>query len=644
MSPSLRISVVIAAYAPGAAFDRVIDSLDAQTLPQDEFETIVIDDGSPDDTFERLTALAATRANMRVERIENSGWPSRPRNVATGIARGEHVFFMDHDDSLYPDALRRMAEYAAETRADVLSPKESKTSDAWWCMPALKDGNVPNAVVDGGIDRLLPMVPHKLYRRAFLQQHGIRFPEGRRQLWEDIYVNVAAWRHAERVAVLADTPVYLWHASASNNSRTYGPRDEEFWDRLDELLAFIDRTLDGPEHAEARGSALLHQLRGRVLLRLSKALQRADAAETAMAMRRARAIQARYLPEAWEPLLGRQVRARSVLLRADRPDLLAALWAVDGDTRSRVTATRMEWRDGRLHLTLEAAWQTKAGEPVGLVRQGDRLLRDLPAELRQALPDDVVDMTDTLPLVDLSLAVRDRAAAVTWRLPVEQEARWIDLEDGRVELGVSATAVLDPATLALGRPMAVGVHDLVATLAWDGAERASAVRFTGTAAPAVPAGGTVVAYGSRKGTLALDSSATLRNVLADGGAPNGPVQGDRSALRLPLPRIRVSDAADLPAAARLLPADGAEEVVLHGRFRADAAGAVLDLEAGPPLPDGAWTLGLRLGDGPFLGARRASVADGVLTLVPKAGVAPPPPPPATGAIRIINAVRRRLGG
>ena len=79
---------------------------------------------------------AATRPNMTVRRIENSGWPSRPRNVATEMARGEWVLYMDHDDSLYPDALRRAAEYAAETDADLLSPKESKTSDVWWGMPA----------------------------------------------------------------------------------------------------------------------------------------------------------------------------------------------------------------------------------------------------------------------------------------------------------------------------------------------------------------------------------------------------------------------------------------------------------------------------------------------------------------------------
>ena len=51
MTENPKISVIVAAYRPGEGLDGVISSLDAQTLPQDEFETIFVDDGSPDDTF-----------------------------------------------------------------------------------------------------------------------------------------------------------------------------------------------------------------------------------------------------------------------------------------------------------------------------------------------------------------------------------------------------------------------------------------------------------------------------------------------------------------------------------------------------------------------------------------------------------------
>lgn len=646
MGVGVRISVIIAAYRPGDAFERVIASLDAQTLPQDEFETIVVDDGSPDDTFERLTALAATRPNLRVERIENSGWPSRPRNLATAMARGEWVFFMDHDDSLYPDALRRMAEYAAETRADLLSPKESKTSDAWWGMSALDDGDVPDALTDGGIDRLLPMVPHKLYRRAFLAEHGIAFPEGRRQLWEDIYVNVEAWRHAEHVAVLADTPVYLWHSSATNNSKTYGPRTEEFWDRLDELFAFIDRTLDGEEHADARRSMLLHQYRNRVLLRLSRNLKHATEDEVAMGMARARAIQQRYWPEAWDALLGRQVRARSILLRADRADLLAALWEADRDTAARVVATSLEWRDGRLRVAVEGTWRTRTGARIGLIQDGDRLRRELPDELRAALPDDIADFTDTLDDFTTSVAVRDRAASVTWGLPLhERRASWTELDDGRVAPVVSGVVELDPGTVAGGRPLEDGAHDLVARILWDGAERATALRYPGKAAPALVGGRGVVAYASLKRTLAVDTSSELRNVIADGGVRAGRIEGPADSLVLPLPRVKAFDEVRAPSAARLLASGEGEhehaEAVLTGSLVAEGGEARLELSPHGLPPAGDYDLSFRLGGGAFLGPRPARVAGGNLTILPKGGAVPPPTPVAR-ARKVLGSLRRRL--
>ena len=79
------MSVVIATYQPGEGLDRVLASLDAQTLPQDEFETVVIDDGSPDDTFARLTEAAATRPNLHVRRIENSGTGQGASSLDTGV-------------------------------------------------------------------------------------------------------------------------------------------------------------------------------------------------------------------------------------------------------------------------------------------------------------------------------------------------------------------------------------------------------------------------------------------------------------------------------------------------------------------------------------------------------------------------------
>ncbi|RIX26588.1 glycosyltransferase family 2 protein [Amnibacterium setariae] len=633
-----KVSVVIAAYAPGEGFDRVVASLDAQTLPQDVFEVIVVDDGSPDDTADRLRAVAATRPNWRIERIENSGWPSRPRNVGTALATGEHVLFMDHDDSLYPDALRRLVDYAAETRADVVSPKESKTTDPWWNIQTLQRGNVADITRDGGIAQLLPMVPHKLYRRAFLAEHGIAFPEGRRRLWEDVYVNVAAWRHAERVAVLADTPVYRWHASRTNNSKSYGPLTTEYWDRLDDLLAFITETLAADP--EALRSALLHQYQGRVLGRLGKHLRdpEADPEAVAAAIDRATAAQQRFFSEAHDAALAGFDRARAVLLRTGRADLLRALAEVDADTAPVVTATGAQWRDGALHLDVRVDWVTRDGAPAAFERVGERVLRALPVELRAVLPEGVVDVTDTIDDLRVGIGVRDRDEAVTWLLPGEHRAAWEAQDDGRPVPVLHGTAVLDPALAAAGRPLADRVHDLVAGVEWDAADYwARSVRYEGPAVPAVVRGRPGVAYKSKKGALALDLSSGLRNVLADGGAPAGRIAGTTAGLTLPLPRVAVTGEASLTAAVRLTAAEGGAVVELPGVLITDASGARLEVGTRERVPNGAYELAYRIGDRPFFGKRPVQVAKGVVTIVPKGGSAPPPPQ------GLLGSLRRRIG-
>ena len=113
-------------------------------------------------------------------------------------------------------------------------------------MSSLTAGNISNALTELGIDRMLPMVPHKVYRRQLLVDHAIRFPEGSRVLWEDLFINLGVFRHAKVVSVLADSPVYLWHASSSNSSHTFDPARVDFWDRLEDVMEFISVTLDGP--------------------------------------------------------------------------------------------------------------------------------------------------------------------------------------------------------------------------------------------------------------------------------------------------------------------------------------------------------------------------------------------------------------
>ena len=101
---NLRASVIIAAFNAARDLPRCLAALEHQTLPHDEFEVIVVDDGSSDGT----AALAET-AGARVVRLEHHG-PAAARNAGAGIARAPIVVFPDADCEPVPDFLERLLE------------------------------------------------------------------------------------------------------------------------------------------------------------------------------------------------------------------------------------------------------------------------------------------------------------------------------------------------------------------------------------------------------------------------------------------------------------------------------------------------------------------------------------------------------
>lgn len=540
MSAPVRISVVVPAYKAEKTIERLVASLDAQTLPQEQFETIIVDDGSPDATYATVRGLLGTRPNLRVHSITASGWASRPRNVGTAMARGTYVIYLDADDTLYADGLRRCVEYADEHGSDVLSPKESKTNAPWWAMDRFAE-NIPNLVGAGGIEGLLPMMPHKVYRREFLLEHGITFPEGangERVLWEDIWFNMEAFRHARVVSVLSDTPVYRWHATAGSISRSYGPRTAEYWRQVERLLVYIQTLFAGDEHRASRESMLLHQYRDRVLLRLSRMAGSATASEVRLAMEQAMRLQAEHITLDMEQRLGKLERARGELLRAGRADLLAELWAHDRLIRNSTTASSVAYEHGTLTVRMNTTWWQTTGERVPFERDGDRVIRDLPASLLAVLSPDVVDVTDELTSVGSAIWVRSRAERVTWAVPATSSATFVPTEYG-LALSVQSVATVDVDHAGAGRSLDEPVWDLWSETRWLGAAHRCAVKWAGRSAASMASGRVMSAYANKKGELSVDLAQRLRTVVRDGGGRLGALERRGTGFRIQLPSVDV---------------------------------------------------------------------------------------------------------
>src|SRR5690349_14698262 len=203
------VSVVIPVHNPGRYIEPCIRSLLRQSISRDRFEVVFVDDGSTDGTGARLDRLAREQPHVRVIHIAASGAPGRPRNVGLEAALGEYVQFLDADDELAPRALQRLLRMARANGSDIVLGKfASETMERRQDLftrtrPATTLEETP-ALAETS------MGPTKLFRTALLREHEISFPEGWRQM-EDQLFTLRAYLVARVISILGDEPCYFFN-------------------------------------------------------------------------------------------------------------------------------------------------------------------------------------------------------------------------------------------------------------------------------------------------------------------------------------------------------------------------------------------------------------------------------------------------
>ncbi|MGG5330923.1 glycosyltransferase family 2 protein [Enterococcus sp. AZ163] len=112
---SLAISVVIPVYNREKELANCLTQLAQSTLDHSQFEVIVVDDASTDQTVKVVEEFQEHFDHLRVLRLaENSGGASVPRNLGLKQSKGKWVVFVDSDDYLTPHALEDAYQLAIE--------------------------------------------------------------------------------------------------------------------------------------------------------------------------------------------------------------------------------------------------------------------------------------------------------------------------------------------------------------------------------------------------------------------------------------------------------------------------------------------------------------------------------------------------
>jgi len=105
------VSVVIAAYNCAGYLPDAVESVRSQTY--EDYEVIIVDDGSTDETWRAIEELAASWPRIRPLRAEHAGTPAN-KNRGMFAARGEWIALLDADDIWLPEKLQRCMDFLAE--------------------------------------------------------------------------------------------------------------------------------------------------------------------------------------------------------------------------------------------------------------------------------------------------------------------------------------------------------------------------------------------------------------------------------------------------------------------------------------------------------------------------------------------------
>lgn len=115
MSTTPRVSIITPMYRSAATIAETVASVRAQSVG--DWEQLLADDGSDDDTISVAQRAAQGDPRVRVLTLSRVGLPSVPRNAALARARSEWIAFLDADDQWEPEKLARQLALLERTGA-----------------------------------------------------------------------------------------------------------------------------------------------------------------------------------------------------------------------------------------------------------------------------------------------------------------------------------------------------------------------------------------------------------------------------------------------------------------------------------------------------------------------------------------------
>ncbi|GAA5203429.1 glycosyltransferase [Microbacterium jejuense] len=247
-----RVTVVMPVYNVEPFLDTAISSVLGQDFT--DLELIIIDDASTDNGRRIIEKYWRKDLRVRVFALDHNtiGGAGVPSNVGMRAARGTYVAFADSDDHVTKTGLAKLVQLADHHNAELVIGDFRTFSDK------LKDGAVPydhaawsevplntpiSAFSHPALIKLSPVPWRKLYRREFLNEHGILYPEGD-YFYEDNPLHWFVLSRAHRVVACDEVVSYHRQEREGQTMSAQAYKLGAFVSHANTILNFLDESSD----------------------------------------------------------------------------------------------------------------------------------------------------------------------------------------------------------------------------------------------------------------------------------------------------------------------------------------------------------------------------------------------------------------
>ena len=248
----MKLSIIVPIFNVEDYIVRCAKSLIEQTASHDKFEIVFVNDGTKDNSVERLVEAFDLNSipNCRIINKENGGLSSA-RNYGVGHSEGEYLWFVDSDDWIELNSVDIILS-ELDSSPDILFTSQMYKNVG--NKQVLKYNSSYNTVA-AGVD-IVSKVPAScavmyIVKRSFLNDNKFKFKEGIH--FEDSELTPRMLYCAKKVRSI-DTPLY--HHFMRDESITHNLTEQSLRDLMTVLSTHIDfyQSFVKPEHKSAYAS------------------------------------------------------------------------------------------------------------------------------------------------------------------------------------------------------------------------------------------------------------------------------------------------------------------------------------------------------------------------------------------------------